>query len=347
MALYDQPFISIDSSDIEFNTVVKSRDGNPSIKDFFEIESDAIINFKEVYDHDFFLSFNVKFKTNDLLEATPEEELSIQDFAILVQYVSFESRQRGVLQLEKAIILDNSEKDYLEFSGVLDIDPGSWSGLVSLKPMIVRDKPIDYKENYLSDKGSIMGIGKTVQIYLSPRNISAGGELSVMFETFEEDDQSLYKLSEGTPRVLINDSDEKLRSVLGSKTKTGYEANLRDALFSPIASDIWEQLIRRAFDKMIVNIMDSDGEANVIALDESYAPYNRVAQEFANAKFNSDDEENLESLKNALTDYKTRINLINKDLPIIVQTIHKKNMLKTYSQVSKDLFVPNRRMSND
>ena len=37
MALFDQPFISIDSTDIEFNTDVKSNDGNPSIKDFFEI----------------------------------------------------------------------------------------------------------------------------------------------------------------------------------------------------------------------------------------------------------------------------------------------------------------------
>ena len=347
MALYDQPYLSIDSSEIGFEVSLKSDVTNPSIKDFFEVDSDAIINFKEKYEQDFMISVEVRFKANDLLEATPEEQLSIKDFAILVQYVSFESRQRGVLKLEQSIILDDSKKDTFHFCGALNIDPSSWTGLVSLKPMIVRDKPIDSKENYLTDKGSIMGIGKTVQVYLSPRDLVSGGELSVMFETFDVDDQSLYKLTEGAPKVLINDKDEKLRSVLGSKTKTGYEANLRDALFAPIASDIWEQLIRRAFDQMIVNIMDSDGEANVISLDESYAPYNRVAQEFANAKYDSNDEENLESLKNALTDYKTRINLINKDLPVIVQTIHKKNMLKTYSQVSKDLYVPNRRMSND
>ena len=116
------------------------------------------------------------------------------------------------------------------------------------------------------------------------------------------------------------------------KGDTNVKAIVRDALFRPIVVDVWEQLARKALEKM--RPIEESSDLEVLDPENLEFPYNRVADLIAKACYGGSQTSAIDKLKDDIGDQKKRLKLINEQLPLVVQEIA--DLTNVYKSTSKN-----------
>jgi hypothetical protein len=299
-------------------------------------EDGNVLSFKERPVSEFEIKFILKIDTDIFSNVLPEGNVTSKDFSDVVNmnlfYESIASRQRGLISLSKDT--SSSNKDVLFYSGHMTIDPALWFGDINFKGIAVRSIGCPQAEGFKTLKNSILGATAEKRLYIDPFAPSAGGQLDVKIGEVDDYTGVLYKLDKKNLVVLINNKAPKqVQQILSCEYQTGLRASLRDALFEPILIDVTEQLAREAIHLMLANIEDGYVDSP-LELDE---PYQSVACDIARLLFQDreNDEQAFAALKDNLYDEESRIEIINKELPMIVQSLSK--VQKLYESISKEI----------
>lgn len=295
-----------------------------------------VLSFKERPLESFDVSFILAIDTDLFSDVIPNKDIESQEFIDSVEmklfYESVGSRKRGLISLTKDKI-SSSSKSYI-YRGNITIEPEYWFGEINFKGIAVRVKECDEKEGFKTSKNSILGSSKEKRLYIDPFKPSAGGQLDVRIGEIDDYTGVLYKLDKKNMAVILNNkAPMRVQQILSCEYQRGLKASLRDALFEPIVIDVIEQLAREAFQLMLANIDDGYVESP-LNLDE---PYQSVACDIAKLLYQNQgsDEDMYTALKNDLGDKDSRIEIINKELPMIVQSLSK--VEKLYNSISKQI----------
>lgn len=295
-----------------------------------------VLSFKERPSKSFNVSFSLVIDADLFSDVIPDGDIHSQKFIDSVEmklfYESVNSRQRGLISLTKDAA-SSSSKSFI-YKGDMTIDPKYWFGEINYKGIAIRIKECNEKEGFKTAKNSILGSSKEKRLYIDPFKPSSGGQLDVKIGEIDDYAGVLYKLDKKNMVVLLNNkAPKRVQQILSCEYQTGLKASLRDALFEPIVIDVIEQLAREAFQLMLANIEDGhvDSPLNLVE------PYKSVACDIAELLFQNQEtkEEMYQALVNDLEDEDSRIRIINKELPMIVQSLSK--VEKLYNSISKQV----------
>jgi len=305
----------------------------------------TILSFKERPEASFDINFTLRITKDVLRNALPDGDIESDSFKNSIQmnlfYESVASRKRGLIKLSK--VDKSSDKDFLIYSVKMPVDPILWFGDINFKAIALRTKECSEIDGFNTEKHSILGSSDEKRLYIDPFSPASGGQLDVKIGEIDDYAGVLYKLDKENLVVLLNNKSPKLvQQILSCENKSGKKAILRDALFEPIVIDITEQLAREAFRLMLAN--EEDG--HIVSPSELNEPYKSVASDIAKQLCSDLDteEEMNQSLMNMLQDPDDRQEIINKDLPMIVQSLSK--VEKLYNSITK-VILENQEISND
>ena len=264
----------------------------------------------------------------------PETEIDVVNSVdYYLMYVSDASRQRGFVKFKENLSkIDLAEKRHFEC--VLEIDPSMYFGSIDLKGLIVRNKEFKKQKGFLTSKYSILGSSKTKKIYLDPFKKFDGSDMEVEFGKVARSG-ALYQLQHSNPpKLIINkDAPETIKEMLRFKGTSKTKNIIRDALFRPIAVDAWEQLARKAVEKMTPIEDSSDFGIEVLDPENLEFPYDRIANIIAKSIYGNP-KSAVDNLKHDIGIQKKRLELINEKLPMVVQEIAE--LTEVYSKASKN-----------
>jgi hypothetical protein len=264
----------------------------------------------------------------------PETEIGVENSVdYYLSYVSDASRQRGFIEFkENHSKIELTERKHYECE--LEIDPSMYFGSIDLKGLIVRNKDFKKHKGFLTSKYSILGASKTKKIYIDPFKKFDGSDMEVEFGKVSRSG-ALYQLQHSNPpKLIINkDTPETIKEMLKYKGTSKTKNIIRDALFRPIAVDAWEQLARKAVEKMTPIEDSSDFGIEVLDPENLEFPYNRIANIIAKSIY-GDPKSAVDNLKHDIGIQKKRLELINEKLPMVVQEIAE--LTEVYSKASKN-----------
>ena len=256
----------------------------------------------------------------------PDEQNPDLNSKLVVRYLSSDSRQRGVIDLISSNADDASSKfsGIIEYDAEMTCDPITWFGKVNFEALLVRTKSAPSQDQFKTKIHDILGSSNTPLLRIDkPKEIS-GNYLKVKVSPTNSDyPNALYELFvESSSEMMIGLNEQAppiLLEVLTSDHQSGNKAALRTALFAPIAIDVWEQLARKAFTMMVSEDRGS-GIVMIVPLDESFYPYNNIADKVAEVIYRNKSNY-MTLLHDDLECDEDRDILINKKLPMAVQQL--------------------------
>jgi hypothetical protein len=207
-------------------------------------------------------------------------------------------------------------------------------GSIDLKGLLVRNKEFKKRKGFLTTKYSILGSSATKKIYIDPFKKFDGSDMEVEFGKVSRSG-ALYQLQHSNPpKLIINkDAPEKIKEMLKYKGTSKTKNIIRDALFRPIAVDAWEQLARKALEKMTPIEDSSDFVVEVLDPENLEFPYDRIANIIAKSIY-GDPKSAVDNLKHDIGIQKKRLELINEKLPMVVQEIAE--LTEVYNKAAKN-----------
>ena len=303
-----------------------------TLREEVETVSENILTFtkkpSEIFSIDFDLTVNLEvFDTiAPITEIDPESSVDYY-----LSYVSDSSRQRGFVKFEEDTSkISLTGKKHLSCS--IDIDPSLYFGSIEFSGLIVRKKEFRKTKGFLTSKYSILGTSTDKRLYIDPFEKFDGSDMDVEFGKITRPG-ALYQLQHSNPPKLIINEDAPLSIKEMFKYKgDNVKAIVRDALFRPIVVDVWEQLARKALEKM--RPIEESSDLEVLDPENLEFPYNRVADLVAKACYGGSQASAIDKLKDDIGDQKKRLKLINEQLPLVVQEIA--DLTAVYKTTSKN-----------
>tara|TARA_B100001057_G_scaffold363486_1_gene366197 strand:+ start:138 stop:1133 length:996 start_codon:yes stop_codon:yes gene_type:complete len=308
-------------------------------------DADSGIDLEKINDNEFeVFSSKKKSKFNLNIQAdlpenwedlfTPQEKQNLP-FKVGLNYESKDSRKSGFIELKKVNGNSFAEKFSLDFS--------EWRGRINLKISLIRTKSVAKKKGFLTNEYSELSNSEEYKLDITKKEKpEQGGSLKVDFTSFSQQSvdgetgfakNSVYFLdttSEEVPIIYLNSdmSQEALRMFENSGRNTIIAAK-RDAIFSGIETDIWEQLATHALQE----IRNFGGEID--ELSEVGHPYVGICQALTSMLFPGLEKKDAEKqLIDICTDDDNEPfkNLLNTRLPIAVQK--KTNLVKSIEKLT-------------
>ena len=279
---------------------------------------------------DFDLTVNLEVFNLIAPETETDPEGSVDYY---LSYISDASRQRGYVKFEH----DSSKVSLTgrkHLSCKVEIDPSMFFGSIEFKGLIVRNKEFRKYKGFLTSKHSILGTSVQKRLYIDPFEKFDGSDMDVEFGKVTRPG-ALYQLQHSNPpKVVINEeAPESIKEMFKYKGNAApTKALIRDALFRPIAVDIWEQLARKALEKM--RPIEDTSDLEVLDPENLEFPYNRVADVIAKACYGGSQAGAIGKLKDDIGNQKMRLQLINEKLPLVVQEISE--LTEVYKKTSKN-----------
>tara|TARA_B100000963_G_scaffold226308_1_gene197459 strand:- start:2845 stop:3834 length:990 start_codon:yes stop_codon:yes gene_type:complete len=227
----------------------------------------------------------------------------------------------------RADFINLSQVSGNNFSGKLPIDFDNWRGRINLKVVLLRSKTIPRVQGFLTNEYSELANSEEYILDITEKETSnSGGSLKVEFKSFSnmvvdgetgfaKDSVYFLDTSEDIPVVSINsDLHQSILSMFEKSGRNTRITTLRDAIFSGIETDIWEQLATISFQE----IRDTENLSN---FEELEMPYSGICKAIASFMFPGMDDQDAES---ELIDLCTSDNdafkrLLNQRLPVAVQ----------------------------
>lgn len=298
-----------------------------------ETVSENILTFtkkpSKIVSIDFDLTVNLEIFESVVPVSEIDPEKSVDYF---LSYVSDSSRQRGFIKFkEDSSKISLTGRKHLSCS--IDIDPSLYFGSIEFKGLIVRNKEFKKSRGFLTSKYSILGTSSEKRLYIDPFEKFDGSDMDVEFGKVTRPG-ALYQLQHSNPPKLIINEDAPLsiKEMFKFKGDTKVKAIVRDALFRPIVVDVWEQLARKAIEKM--RPIEESSDLEVLDPENLEFPYNRVADLIAKASYGGSQKSAIDKLKDDIGDQKKRLKLINEQLPLVVQEIA--DLTNVYKLTSKN-----------
>lgn len=240
-------------------------------------------------------------------------------YLVGLAYESKDSRRADFINLSK--VSGNN------FSGKLPLDFDNWRGRINLKVVLLRSKTIPKTQGFLTNEYSELANSEEYLLDITEKETSdSGGSLKVVFRSFKnmvvdgetsfaEDSVYFLDMSEDLPEISIN--SDLHQSTLAMFEKSGRNTRmttLRDAIFSGIETDIWEQLATISFQE----IRDAE---SISDFEELEMPYSGICKAIASTIFPGLDDKDAEIQLISLCtgdndDFKK---VLNTRLPVAVQ----------------------------
>lgn len=291
------------------------------------------LTFKTRPNKSFIISFELianKELFNTVL--TPDESANQGLIDFYLSYSSGLSRKRDVIKFipSSNISLGND----LLLDCQLHIEPQEWSGSIQFIAHAVRNSSAKKATNYLTHKYAILGSSDTHKLHIDPLIKLKGSKLKID-EGAVARKHSLYQLIHANPpRLIINkDAPKSILRMLRSKGDGPQSPRtlMRDAAFSSIRVDVWEQLARTAVSKMIPD----DESAEIIDPEFLAYPHNRVIEKIAKKLYGSpgsSQKSDINTLKGELRTLTSRLTLLNETLPMLAQELG--SLITTYKRTA-------------
>ncbi|MCI0615466.1 hypothetical protein L0244_20950 [bacterium] len=119
-----------------------------------------------------------------------------------------------------------------------------------------------------SMKGSRLAVGFPLHIQIDTPQESPGAGIEILWHRFQDEiGDSMYQLIIEPPHPILrlNNRHPSLKLIFESRTKIGFAARIRNALFSMIASDVWLQLAEYASSIEKMDLDDPDDPTVVLS----------------------------------------------------------------------------------
>lgn len=310
--------------DIKLNLAFKNDDNNP-----INNINDDIFTFNSKPSEIVSVEFDMTLTLDIIEEIMPFEEIDpLSSCKYYLSYVSDSSRQRGYVEFKEKEKTETLKKLYCRF----DIDPSIFFGSIDFQALLIRNKEYRESKGYLTAKYSILGSSSKKRIYIDPYQQFDGSDMKVEFDKIERSNALYQCVYSNPPKVNLNkDAPESLKELFRYKGSGDVRATVRDAMWRPIAVDVWEQLARKAIEKM-TPIEDSDN-ADVLYPEDLEFPYNRIADTIAKVCYGGSQTNAIDQLVDDIRVQKRRLKLINDILPLVVQEVAE--LSNTYAKTSK------------
>jgi hypothetical protein len=275
------------------------------------------------------VEFNMTLNLDVFNDIAPFEEVDPElSCKYYLSFVSDTSRQRGYVEFKEIENTQTLKKLYCRF----DIDPTIFFGSIDFQGLLVRNKEFREKKGYLTSKYSILGSSLKKRIYVDPYEKFDGSDMKLGFDKIDRPNALYQCVHTNPPKINLNkDAPESLKELFRYKGSGNARAAVRDAMFRPIAVDVWEQLARKAIEKMTPT-EDSD-DAEVLYPEHLEFPYNRIANIIAKACYGGSQSSAIDKLVDDIRVQKRRLKLINEVLPLVVQEVA--DLSDIYSKTSK------------
>ena len=300
----------LNSIDCIFQTDSNVNLGNVSENSFEVFSSNNKVNF----------NLHVKAELPDSWEDLfTTSERKKPPYLVGLSYESKDSRRADFINL--------SHVSGNNFSGKLPLDFDNWRGRINLKVVLLRSKTIPKTQGFLTNAYSELANSEEYVLDITEKETSnSGGSLKVEFKSFSNmvvdgetgfAKDSLYFLdkSEDVPVVCINsDQHQSILSMFKNSGRNTRITTLRDAIFSGIETDIWEQLATISFQEIRIT-------ENLSNVEELEMPYSGICKAIASFMFPGMDDQDAESelIDLCTGDSDAFKRLLNERLPVAVQ----------------------------
>ena len=280
------------------------------------LSSNSIISFTETPKKRFKVVASIVFSQDIGMSVVPDEESFLDSVSVLLLYSSTSSRKRVSVEMKRKPAVNKN----LHYECEVDIDPKEWFKFIDFQACLVRNNSVPEHDAYLTNKNSLVGSSKIAKLYLDPYVDPSGGDLDI--EWAENSDKELiYWVDTSLRKLMLNSNmDPELKQLFGYKGKTGKRAQLRDALFAPIAADTWEWLAREALAQLTIQFTAED-EGEVLDIDDIDDTYKQVIINIAIALYGKNEDKAIKELKKNLSTPDDRITFLNRELPVAVQRL--------------------------
>ena len=227
----------------------------------------------------------------------------------------------------RADFINLSQVSGNKFSGKLPLDYDNWRGRINLKVVLLRSKTTPKAQGFLTNEYSELANSEEYILDITEKEASnSGGSLKVEFKSFSnmvvdggtgfaKDSVYFLDTSEDIPVVSINsDLHQSAWSMFEKSGRNTKITTLRDAIFSGIETDIWEQLATLSFQEI-------RGTENLQNFEELEMPYSGICKAIASFMFPGVNDEDAESelIDLCSSDNDAFKRLLNQRLPVAVQ----------------------------